>query len=311
MEDKNYDLIIIGGGPAGLASAIYAGRYMLKTLLLEKEYYPGGQMLNTSLLENYPGFDKPISGQQLAERMAKQAESFGAEIVVQSVIKADLAANTKSIWTNDAIYKAKAIIIATGASPKMLNVPGEKEFYGKGVSYCAICDAPLFKNKIVGVVGGGNTALEEALHLTNYVNKVYLIHRRDEFRADKLLQEEVLQNKKINIIWNSVVEEIKFDNPNERHIIIFNRKEKKRNELSVDGLFVFVGSIPNTALFKDQIELSEEGFIRTDTYLKTGARGVFAAGDVRDKLFRQVITAAADGAIATYWAYQYLTKASS
>jgi thioredoxin reductase (NADPH) len=306
MENKDYDLIIIGGGPAGLTAAIYAGRYMLKTLVLEKEYYPGGQMLTTSSLENYPGFDKPIAGQELAERMTRQAKLFGAEIVKQTISKVDLTPKLKVIQANKTAYKAKAIIIATGAAPKKLNVPGEREFYGKGVSYCAICDAPLYKNKTVAIVGGGNTALEEALHLTYYATKVYLIHRRDEFRADKWLQKEVFQNKKIAIIWNSVVEEIKFDNPNRRGIILFNKKEKKKEELPVDGLFVFIGSIPNTTLFKDQIDLSEDGFIKTDICMKTNLSGVFAAGDVREKPFRQVITAAADGATATYWAHQYL-----
>jgi len=303
-----YDLIILGGGPAGLSAGIYAARYKLDTILIEKEYFSGGQVLNTWAVENYPGF-KEIKGDELAKRMEEQAEHFGLEIKKETVKEVELRGAEKVFKTSKNEYKTKTAILATGSKPRMLNIPGEKEFYGKGVSYCGTCDAPFYKDKVVAVIGGGNTAVDEALYLTKYTKKVYLIHRRDELRADKILQDKAFENPKIELIWNSVAKEIDLVE-DDKHVFIHNKKTEEDKKLAVDGVFVFIGYKPNNELFKDQIELNQYGFIRKQKMnsLETNIPGVFAAGDILEKELRQIVIAAGDGAKAAFEANEYIIK---
>lgn len=311
MKSKNmYDLIIIGGGPAGLTAGLYAARYKLKTILIEKAPFAGGQLLKTSYIENYPGFDEAVLGYDLATKMENQAVRFGLEIKKETVTKIILTDEKKSVYTEENEYHAKTAIISTGSDPRMLGVPGEKEFYGRGVSYCGTCDAPFFKDKVVAVIGGGNTAIEESLHIAKYASKVYIIHRRDELRADKICQEKAFAEEKIEVVWNSIIKSIDFQISEDRKITIFNKKTEKESKLKVDGVFVFVGLNPNTELFKDQIDLTKDGFIaqKSGENMKTNIAGVFAAGDVRDKELRQIVNAAGDGAVAAFEANKYLTE---
>jgi len=303
-----YDVIIIGGGPSGLSAGIYASRARLKTLIIEKTGC-GGQIAITDHLENYPGFEEGINGFELAVKMEKQARTFGCEITYGEVISIETSDKTKKIILSDNTeYSTKTIIIASGANFKKLNVSGEKEFIGKGVSYCATCDGPFFRNKEIAVIGGGDSALQEALYLTKFVTKVNLIHRRDAFRAAKILQEKVFNEPKINIIYNTVVEQILGQDTVEQ-IKLKNVKTGNITQLAVNGIFVFVGWLPNTSFLKQtQIKLKETGYILTDDNMKTSQEGVFACGDVRYKVLRQVVTAAGDGATAAISAQHYLEK---
>ncbi len=301
-----YDLIIIGAGPAGICAAIYAARANINFSIIDKIGY-GGQIINTAKIENYPGFFEEISGAELISKMAKQAEKFGVKFINDEIIKISLANDIINLTSSSGkIYSAKTIILATGTSPKSLNIKGENEFYGKGVSYCATCDAPLFKNKNVAVIGGGDSALEESLYLTKFVNKLYLIHRRSEFRAAKILQKKVEENEKIFLLKNSVISEIKGKNFVEC-IIVKDLLHNVEKEISIDGLFVFIGQKPNVEFIKELIKLNEQGFIITDTHLKTNIQNIFAAGDVRVTNLRQVVTAVADGAIALSSVLRYLS----
>lgn len=302
------DLIILGGGPAGLSAGIYAARYKLDTMLLEKEYFSGGQILNTWLVENYPGF-KEIEGTKLAKRMEEQAKSFGLEIKQEVVKEVDLKGKEKIFKTADKVFKSKTAIIATGSNPRLLNIPGEKEYYGKGVSYCGTCDAPFYKDQEVAVVGGGNTAVDEALYLTKYASKVYLIHRRDELRADRILQDQAFENSKIELVWDTIPKEIDLSE-GDKHILLHNKKTNEDKKLKVDGVFVFIGYNPNNQLFKDQIELNQAGFIRKQklSSIETNLPGVFAAGDIMEKKLRQIVIAAGDGAQAAFEANEFITK---
>ncbi|MEA2104962.1 MAG: thioredoxin-disulfide reductase [Candidatus Cloacimonadota bacterium] len=297
-----YDVIILGGGPAGLTAGLYAARYKLKTLLLEKQYLLGGSMLDTWAIENYPGFEKPINGLELSEKMHKQAEIAGLEIISENVIEVDLKGEVKRFKTDDeSEYSAKTAIICTGSSPSKLNIPGEDEFRGKGVSYCGTCDAPFFKERVVAVVGGGNTAVSEAMYLSKYASKVYLIHRRNKLRADKVMSDRAKNNEKIEILWNSTVQKINFHNFSDKHIIIWNNLEKSESKLKATGIFIFVGIKPNNEMLNNQIELTEYGFIDADEKtLQTNIDKVYAAGDIRNKNLRQIVTAAGDGAITAY-----------
>jgi len=303
-----YDVIIIGGGPSGLSAGIYASRARLKTLIIEKAGC-GGQIAITDHLENYPGFEEGINGFELAVKMEKQARTFGCEITYGEVISIETSDKTKKIILSDNTeYSTKTIIIASGANFKKLNVSGEKEFIGKGVSYCATCDGPFFRNKEIAVIGGGDSALQEALYLTKFVTKVNLIHRRDAFRAAKILQEKVFNEPKINIIYDTVVEQILGQDTVEQ-IKLKNVKTGNITQLAVNGIFVFVGWLPNTSFLKQtQIKLKETGYILTDDNMKTSQEGVFACGDVRYKVLRQVVTAAGDGATAAISAQHYLEK---
>ena len=303
-----YDVIIVGGGPSGMSAAIYAARARLKTLLIEKAGC-GGQIAITDHLENYPGFEEGINGFDLAMKMEKQARTFGCEIAYGEVSFIETEDAIKKVILSDKKeYFTKTIIIASGANFKKLGVEGEQEFIGKGVSYCATCDGPFFRNKEIAVVGGGDSALQEALYLTKFATKVNLIHRRDQFRAAKILQEKVFAEHKINIIFDSVVEKIS-GNLSVEQITLKNVKNNISSQLSVNGIFVFVGWLPNTNfLDKTPIILNEAGYIITDDNMKTSVEGIFACGDVRQKILRQVVTAAGDGAIAAISAQHYIEK---
>ena len=301
-----YDVIIVGGGPSGMSAAIYASRARLKTLLIEKAGC-GGQIAITDHLENYPGFEEGINGFDLAMKMEKQARTFGCEISYGEVSCIETEDGIKKIILSDKKeYFTKTIIIASGANFKKLGVEGEETFIGKGVSYCATCDGPFFRNKEIAVVGGGDSALQEALYLTKFATKVNLIHRRDQFRAAKILQEKVFAEKKINIIFDSVVEKIS-GNLSVEQLTLKNVKNGISSQLSVNGVFVFVGWLPNTKFLENSnIKLNEAGYIVTDDNMNTSVQGIFACGDVRQKILRQVVTAAGDGAIAAISAQHFI-----
>ena len=302
-----YDVIIIGGGPSGMTSAIYSSRARLKTLLIEKAGC-GGQIAITDNIENYPGFEQGINGFELATKMQTQATNFGTEFVYGEAVSFQLNDKIKKIVLLDnKEYLAKTIIISSGASFKKLGIKGEQDFIGKGVSYCATCDAPFFRNKEIVVIGGGDSALQEALYLTKFAVKVNLIHRRNEFRAAKILQEKVFKEQKINVIFDSVVEEISGKDVLEQ-VTLKNIKTNTISQLSVNGVFIFIGWTPNTNFLNNQLKLNKQGYIITDDKMNTSIEGVFACGDVREKTLRQVVTAAGDGAIAANSAQHYLEK---
>lgn len=300
-----YDTIIIGGGPSGLSSAIYSSRARLNTLIIEKAGC-GGLIAMTDFLENYPGFEVGINGFELTSKMEQQARNFGTEIVYGEVLSIETQETLKKVILADKTYITKTIIIASGSNFKKLGIKGEAEFIGKGVSYCATCDGPFFKNKDVAVIGGGDSALQEALFLTKFVNKVFLIHRRDKFRATQILQERVLSEPKIEVVLDCIVEEIEGNNMIEK-VKIKNVKSNTLKEIAVNGVFIFIGWIPNTKfLTQNKITLDENGYIITDDKMKTSLDGIFACGDVRKKILRQVVTATGDGATASISAQNYI-----
>lgn len=301
---RNYDLLIIGGGPAGLSAGLYAARARLSTLILEKEMI-GGQMATTELIENYPGFSEGSSGIELADKMRAQAERFGAEIELAEATAVDFSGKDKVVRTANSELEGRAVIIATGRRPQMLNVPGESELRGRGVSYCATCDGPFFRDKRIVVVGGGNSAIEEALYLTRFASQVTVVHRRDALRADRILQERAFANEKVSFAWDSVVVAIEGDGKVES-LSIKNVKTGETSSLPADGVFIYVGSLPNTEIFKGHVELDERGYVIVDADLATSARGVFAAGDVHVGPVKQVATAVGDGALAAISAGRYL-----
>ena len=308
-----YDLIIIGGGPAGLSAGIYGARARLNTLILEKEM-AGGQINKTLDVENYPGIPDGHSGMQLAMRMEEQAKAFGAEVKQEMVESVDLKGQVKKIKTNQGEYEALSVIITTGANPKKLGVPGEEEFAGRGVSYCATCDGAFYENADVFVVGGGDSAVEEANFMTKIAHKVYLVHRRDELRAAKSLQEKVLNNDKIEILWDSVLKEIKGDKL-AKEVLIENVKTKEVKSFCSTGdndglgVFIYVGYIPITDYLGGQLDLVD-GYIKTDGKMQTNLQGVYAAGDIRYEGFKQVVTAVGEGATAAMMAEKYLSDLS-
>jgi len=305
-----YDVIIIGGGPGGLSAAIYAGRARMKTLLIEKAF-AGGQIAITAEVENYPGSIEHESGASLTERMVAQTVRFGVEKVYETVEAVELEGPVKTVKTSEGSYQAKSVIIATGAYPRLIGCPGEKELTGKGVSYCATCDGAFFTDLEVYVVGGGDTAVEEALFLTRFARKVTIIHRRDELRAAKYLQEQARAHDKIEFMWNSVVTEVKGDGVVEA-MVVENINTGERQEILADeddgtfGVFVFVGLVPNSKLFEGTINM-QDGYIITDEDMRTNMDGVYAVGDIRVKTLRQVVTAAADGAIAAIMVDKYIS----
>jgi len=302
----DYDVIIIGGGPAGLTAAIYTSRARLKTLVIESYSVPG-QAIITDSIENFPGFPEGINGFELVEKFKKQAEKFGAELIVKNVEKIEQLQDGWRIKAEDKTYTTLSIIIATGAHPRKLDVPGEHKFTGKGVSYCATCDGALYRDKHVVVIGGGDTAIDEALFLTRFAKKVTLVHRRDRLRATKILQERVLANKKMEFAWESNVIEI-LGKDKVGGVKIKNIKTKKDTDLSCDGVFVFVGYEPNTDLAKDLLKLDKKSYILADDDMNTSKKGIFACGDCKKKLLRQVVTACGDGATAAFNAQQYVEK---
>jgi thioredoxin reductase (NADPH) len=298
------DLIIIGAAPAGLTAGLYAARARLKTVLLER-LSPGGQIITTDMVENYPGFPDGISGYELVDRMRRQAERFGLEILIQEVRQLILSPEKKIVITDSNQYEAKAVILACGATPSKIGIEGEKVLTGKGVSYCATCDGPFFRDQEVAVIGGGDTAVEEALFLTKFVSKVHLVHRRDELRATKLLRERAIKSEKINVIWDTIPTRIK-GNAVVEGIDLKNVKTGGESHLPVEGVFVFIGYSPNNELFNGQLELDEQGFVLTNDDMETSVPGVFAAGDIRSKLLRQVATAVGEGATAAFAAERYI-----
>ncbi len=304
------DLLIIGGGPAGLTAGIYARRARLKALLVEK-VSPGGQVLVTDLIENYPGFPEGIAGYELIDKMVAQAKRFGLEIKndeVEKVIPGKKQGLIHVEFASRESIDCRTLILATGASPNKLGVPGERELTGRGVSYCATCDGPFFRDLEVAVVGGGDSAVQEALFLTKFAKKVYLIHRRDQLRAIKVLQEKALSNPKIQPVWNTVVESIQGKDKVES-LELLNRKSGEKSTLKVEGVFVFVGITPNTEFVKGVVDMDERGFIKTDQWMQSSVKGIFAAGDCRAKPLRQVSTAVGDGATAAF-AAEHIVSAS-
>lgn len=303
-EKNIYKVIIVGGGPAGLTAGLYTSRSRLNTLLIEIGLL-GGQMTITELIENYPGFPQGINGDELSRLMEEQAKRFELEVVSQDVVEVKLEGDKKVVKTEEGSYLCEALIICTGTEYRKLGVPGEKEFAGKGVSYCATCDGAFFKDSQIVVVGGGDSALTEALYLTKFVKELTIIHRRDALRGTKIYQERVFANPKIKLLWNSVIQEIKGDSV-VRSVIVKNVKTGEVNEHPIEGAFLFVGLLPRTQFLKGLVNVDEAGYIITDENCETSVKGIFAAGDCRKKLLRQVATAVGDGATAAFAVEKYL-----
>jgi thioredoxin reductase (NADPH) len=304
MENNCFDVIIIGGGPAGYTAALYAARANLTAMVIEK-FAPGGQMATTEIVENYPGFVEGINGFELGMQMKKGAERFGVKTKLAEVKSVELDKNPKLIHTSKDTFQAKTIILALGAYPRELGLPNERNLRGRGVSYCATCDGMFYKDKTVVIVGGGNTAVADAIFLAKICKKVYLVHRRDELRASKTYMESLEKTENIEIIWSSEVVEILADE------FVTGVKVKSRNDDSVrmvacDGIFVAIGNVPNTELIKGQVELDEAGYVPADETTRTNIPGVFAVGDMRNKPLRQIVTAVADGAVASKYAEEYI-----
>jgi thioredoxin reductase (NADPH) len=304
-----YDAAIIGAGPAGLTAALYTSRAGLKTIVVEKQF-PGGQVALTDLIENYPGFPEGIHGFELANLMASQAQKFGAEIMSEEVIALRKGAEPYCtlIETSGGTISALSIIVATGAVYKRLGVPGEERFYGRGVSQCATCDGALYKGKDVLVIGGGDTALQEALFLTTFCRKIHLLHRRDRFKAVKILQDRVLaESEKITVHFNSVVKEVHGDKKVES-ITIKNTSTQEESTICAEGMFVFIGLVPTSSYLKGFVDMDEEGYVITDGEMQTSHEGIYACGDVVHKEWRQIITACGEGATAAWKARHYVEK---
>ncbi len=307
MGKKEFDSVVIGGGPAGITAGLYLLRAGVSMVLIEK-FAAGGQVLNTDKIENYPGFPEGIKGYELVDRMERQLEIYGPSRLLDEVVKIEIGdpVHKVSLSSGEEI-KAKTVIICSGATHRKLGIPGEEEFSGRGVSYCAVCDGNFFRGQEVACIGGGNTALEESLYLSQIVKKVYLVHRRDKFRGDKVLQDRVFGTSNIEVVLNHVPIRIEGDKEEGVSSLIIKEKETgKEKKLEVNGVFVFVGLTPQTSFVPDEIKKDEAGFIITDTEMRTNISGIFAAGDVRSKRCRQVVTAVGDGATAAHSAYLYL-----
>jgi thioredoxin reductase (NADPH) len=303
---KSYEVIIIGGGPAGLTAGLYTSRAGLNTLLIENAL-PGGQMITTEMIENYPGFPEGISGEELSRLIEEQAKRFGLNMVNQEVLGVLLEGDQKIVRTHESKYSSEVLIIASGTEYRKLGVPGEETFVGKGVSFCATCDGAFFKDSRIVVVGGGDSALTEAIFLTKFAKEVTIIHRRDALRATKIYQDRALANPKIKFLWNSVVQEIKGDK-SVQSIFVKNVKTGEVTEHETEGIFLFVGLSPRTQFLKDLVQTDKEGYILTNENCETSVGGIFAAGDCRKKLLRQIATAVGDGATAAFAAEKYLEE---
>lgn len=304
MANKSYDVIIIGGGPGGYTAALYAARANLSTLVLEK-MSPGGQMATTDIVENYPGFVEGINGLELGMQMKEGAERFGVKTKMAEVKSVDLEANPKLVHTRKATFEAKTVILATGAFPRELGLPNERELRGRGISYCATCDGAFYKGKTVVIVGGGNTAVADAIFLAKICEKVYLVHRRDELRASKTYMDALEKAENIEFIWSSEVVEVEAEEF-VTGVKVKSRKDDSIREVACDGVFVAIGNIPNTELIKGQVELDESGYVLADESTQTNIPGVYAVGDMRKKPLRQIVTAVADGAVASKFAEEYI-----
>lgn len=300
------NVIIIGGGPAGFTAGIYTARSLLKPKIFTGPA-PGGQIVLTNDLENYPGFPEGIGGFEFFQKVKEQAEKFGAEIISDMVTAADFSQHPFKITAGDQTYETKSVIIATGAAPRKLDVPGEKEFVGRGVSYCATCDGFFFRNKHVAVIGGGNSALDEGLFLTRFASKVSIIHRRDRLRADQILQDRAMANPKIEFVWDTVVDEV-LGGQQVDSLRLRNVKTNKTSEFPVDGVFVFVGYIPNSDVFAGQLEMDENGYLIANARKQTNIPGVFAAGDIEDSVYRQVSTSTGAATIAALEAVKFVAE---
>jgi len=309
-EEKIYDVIIVGGGAAGLTAGIYLARARMDTLLIEKMSL-GGQAILTDIIENYPGFPHGIAGPELIQKIEEQAVRFGLKIEYGEVVKVEVKKDEEDkisiVKTDNQEYKTLAVIVASGAETSGLGVPGEEELRGKGVSYCATCDAPFFQNQKIVVVGGGDTAIEEALYLTKFAQEITIIHRRDRLRATKILQERVFSNKKINFAWDSTVMKI-LGKEKVEGILIKNAKTGQEKEMLCQGVFIFVGNLPNTEFLQGAIKFDDKGYIITDDNMMSSEEGIYACGDVRKKILRQVVTACGEGATAAFAAGKYIEE---
>jgi thioredoxin reductase (NADPH) len=305
-EEKIYDVIIVGAGPAGMTAAVYTSRANLSTLMLERGV-PGGQMANTEEVENYPGFDH-ILGPELSTKMFEHAKKFGAEYAYGDVKEIIDGEEYKVIKTGSKEYKARSVIIAAGAEYKKLGVPGEKELGGRGVSYCAVCDGAFFKNKELVVVGGGDSAVEEGVYLTRFASKVTIVHRRDELRAQKILQQRAFDNEKIDFIWNHTVKQINEKDGKVGSVTLVSTQTGEEREFKTDGVFIYIGMVPLTKPFESLGITNENGYIETNERMETRVAGIFAAGDIREKSLRQIVTATGDGSIAAQNAQHYVEE---
>ena len=303
---NTYDVVIVGAGPAGLCAALYAGRGMLKSITIERGA-PGGELLNTDLIEDYIGFES-VKGRELAQKFAEHARKFGAELVTDTVEKIRKAADGLfDVFTShERLYRAPAVILTAGGTPVKLGVPGEREYAGKGVSYCAVCDGAFFKGEVLAVVGGGDAAVEEADYLTRYASKVYIVHRRDQLRASKILQQRAFANPKIEMVWNKRVLEIVGDGAGVKHLELEDTVTGAASQLPVNGVFVFIGFKPNTGIVEGHAKHDANGYFVTDERMMTSIAGLFAAGDVRSQLTRQITTAVGDGTTAAVAVEKYL-----
>ncbi|MCA9386675.1 thioredoxin-disulfide reductase [Candidatus Dojkabacteria bacterium] len=311
MEDQKKegnninDVVIVGSGPAGLTAAIYASRARLSPILLMGETW-GGQLMNTTEVENFPGFPDGIKGPDLMLGMIKQAEKFGTILKYANAEKISVQENgIKVVSTKEGDIQARSVILATGSIPRKLGIPGEDKFYGKGVSTCATCDAAFYKEKVVAVIGGGDSAMEEATFLTRFASKVYIIHRREEFRASKIMAERALKNEKIEVLWNTEVREV-LGEETVTGLKIFNNKENKESNLDVSGMFLAIGHIPSTQFLTDLLDLDENGYVKTMNDVETNVPGIFVAGEIQDHVYKQAITTAADGCKAALKAQRWL-----
>jgi thioredoxin reductase (NADPH) len=305
-EEKIYDVIIVGAGPAGMTAAVYTSRANLSTLMIERGI-PGGQMANTEEIENYPGYER-ILGPDLSGKMFEHAKKFGAEYAYGDIKKIIDNGTTKTVIAGSKEYKAYTIIIATGAEYKKLGVAGEKELGGRGVSYCAVCDGAFFKGKELVVVGGGDSAVEEGIYLTRFASKVTIVHRRDQLRAQKILQERSFANKKIEFIWNHTVKEIHEKDGKVGGLSLVSTKDGAEQEFKADGVFIYVGMLPLSKPFESLGITNKNGYIETNEQMETRIRGIFAAGDIREKTLRQIVTATGDGSIAAQAAQHYVEE---
>ncbi|MBW3110914.1 MULTISPECIES: thioredoxin-disulfide reductase [Bacillaceae] len=305
-EEKIYDVIIVGAGPAGMTAAVYTSRASLSTLMLERGV-PGGQMANTEEVENYPGFDH-ILGPDLSNKMFDHAKKFGAEYAYGDIKEIVDGEDFKIVKTGSKEFKARAVIITTGAEYKKIGVPGEKELGGRGVSYCAVCDGAFFKGKDLVVVGGGDSAVEEGVYLTRFANKVTIVHRRDELRAQKILQQRAFDNEKVDFIWNHTVKEINDKDGKVGSVTLVSTEDGKETDFQADGVFIYIGMLPLTKPFANLGIINSEGYIETNEQMETKVPGIFAAGDVREKQLRQIVTATGDGSIAAQTAQHYIEE---